>query len=276
MRAKSGTEKLFENASDMIYTHDLEGNYTSVNRAATKISGYSPSELVKLNFRDIVDPEHLHVTQEQLRKKIEDGVETTGPYELLIRAKDGNPHWVEVNSRIIRKDNKPVGVQGMARDITERRKMEEALRASETRYREVVEKANDIIFLTDEDGIVGLVNPVASRITGFSERELVGKHYLDLIRPDHKKQTEKFYRAQFVRKLADTYCEVPILTKDGETVWLGQNVSIIMEADKITGHQVIARDITDRKKAEDALRQSEEKYRIIFEKLPPRSLSFQS
>ncbi|MGB6064759.1 MAG: PAS domain S-box protein [Desulfomonilaceae bacterium] len=260
--------ELFENASDLMYTHDLEGNYTSVNRAATKISGYSPSELVKLNFRDIVDPEHWHVTQEQLRKKIEEGVDTTGPYELLIRAKDGSPHWVEVNSRIIRKDDKPVGVQGMARDITERRKMEEALRAGEARYREVVEKANDIIFLTDENGIVGLVNPVASRITGYSEEELVGKHYLDLIRPDHKKQTKKFYRMQFVRKLADTYCEVPILTKNGETVWLGQNVSIMMEADKIVSHQVIARDITDRKRAEDALRESEEKYRIIFENSP--------
>ncbi|MGO9568692.1 MAG: PAS domain S-box protein [Desulfomonilaceae bacterium] len=259
---------LFENASDMMYTHDLEGNYTSVNKAVTKIVGYTPSAFLSLNFRDIVDPEHLSVTEEQFRKKKEHGVETTGPYELLIRAKDGMPRWVEVNSRVIKQDGKPVGVQGTARDITERRKMEEALRASETRYREVVQKANDIIYLTDEKGIIGLVNPAASLITGYSEDELIGMPYLDLIAEDYKKQIEKFYGLQFVERLLDTYYEVPIVTKHGDTVWLGQNVRLVLEADRIVGYQVTARDITDRKKAQDALTQSEEKYRIIFENSP--------
>ncbi len=259
---------LFENASDMMYTHDMEGNYISVNKALTKVVGYPAEEFLSLNFRDIVDPEHLSVTEEQFRKKKENGLETTGPYQLRIRAKDGTPRWVEVNSRIIKQDGKPVGVQGTARDITERRKMEEALRASESRYRDVVDKANDIIYLTDEKGIVGLVNPAATRITGYSEDELIGKHYLDLIAEDYKKQIEKFYGLQFVERLSDTYYEVPIVTKHGETVWLGQNVSLIVEADRIVGYQVIARDVTDRKKAQDALRQSEEKYRIIFENSP--------
>ena len=259
---------LFENASDMMYTHDLKGNYTSVNKAAEMMTGYSSKELLQLNFRDIVDPEHLSVTEEQFRKKKKDGVETTGPYQLLIRAKDGTPRWVEVNSRTIKQHGKPVGVQGTARDITERRKMEEALRASEIRYREVVEKANDIIYLTDRKGIVVLVNPAASRITGYSEEELIGKHYFDLVADDHKEQIANFYRLQAVEKLPDTYYEVPIVTKQGETVWLGQNAKLVMEGDGVTGYQVIARDITDRKKAQDALRQSEEKYRIIFENSP--------
>ncbi len=265
---------LFENASDMMYTHDMEGNYISVNKAATRLVGYDSAEFLRLNFRDIVDPEHLSVTVEHFRKKKENGLETTGPYQVLIRAKDGTPRWVEVNSRIIKQDGKPVGVQGTARDITERRKMEEALRASESRYREVVEKANDIIYVTDEKGIVGLVNPAASRITGYSEDELIGKRYLDLIAQDYKKQVEEFYVLQFVERLSDTYYEVPIVTKHGETVWVGQNVSLMMEADRIVGYQVIARDVTDRKKAQDALRQSEEKYRIIFENSPLGSFPF--
>jgi PAS domain S-box-containing protein len=259
---------LFENASDMMYTHDLEGYYTSINEAGTRLLGYSSAEFLTLHFRDIADPDHLAETEEQFRRKKEDGVETTGPYELLIRAKDGTPRWVEVTSRIIEKDGKPIGVQGTAREITERRKMEEALRASETRYREVVEKANDIIYVTDATGILRLVNPAASRITGYSEDELIGKHYLDLIPTDYKKQIKTFYGLQSVGKHPGSYYEVPILTKYGETVWIGQNVRLIVEADRIVGYQVIARDITDRKKAEDALRQSEEKYRIIFENSP--------
>jgi PAS domain S-box-containing protein len=259
---------LFENASDMMYTHDMEGNYTSVNKASERLTGYDCAELLKLNFRDLVDPEYLSVTVEQFRKKKEGGLERTGPYEVLIRSKDGKPRWVEVNSRIIKKDGKPVAVQGTARDITERREMEEALRASETRYREVVEKANDIIYLTDEDGIIQLVNAAASRISGYSENELIGKHYIDLIAEDYKNQVRKFYGLQFIDGLSDTYNEVPIVTKDAETVWLGQNVRLIVEGDKIAGYQVIARDITDRKNAQDALRESEEKYRIIFENSP--------
>jgi PAS domain S-box-containing protein len=267
---------LFENASDMMYTHDMEGNYTSVNNAATRISGYDSAELLKLNFRDLVDPAYLAITVEQFRKKKEDGLETTGPYEVLLRAKDGATRWVEVNSRVIKKDGKPVAVQGTARDITERRKMEEALRASETRYREVVEKANDIIYLTDEKGIVGLVNAAATRIIGYSEDELIGKHYLDLVAEDYKEQVREFYVLQFVERLSDTYHEVPIVTKHGETVWLGQNVRLVMAGDRIAGYQVIARDITDRKKAQDALRQSEEKYRIIFENSPLGVFHFDS
>jgi PAS domain S-box-containing protein len=217
----------------------MEGNSFG-QQGRDEVVGYQPKEFLSLNFRDIVDPEHLSVTEEQFRKKKENGVETTGPYQLLIRAKDGTPRWVEVNSRIIKQDGKPVGVQGTARDITERRKMEEALRASESRYRDVVDKANDIIYLTDENGIVGLVNPAVTRITGYSEDELIGKHYLDLIAEDNKKQIEQFYRSQFVERLSDTYHEVPIVTKHGETVWLGQNVSLIVEADRIVGYQVIA------------------------------------
>jgi PAS domain S-box-containing protein len=259
---------LFENASDMMYTHDMEGNYTSVNKASEKITGYDCEELLKLNFRDIVDPEYLSITVEQFRKKKEDGLERTGPYEVLIRSKGGSPRWVEVNSRIIKKDGKPVAVQGTGRDITERRKMEEALKASETRYREVVEKANDIIYLTDESGVIVLVNAAASRISGYSEDELIGKHFIDLIAEDYKKQVRNFYGLQFIERLSDTYYEVPIVTKDGKTVWLGQNVRLMIEDDAISGYQVIARDITALKMAQDALRQSEEKYRIIFENSP--------
>ena len=82
---------LFENASEIIYTHDMNGNYTSVNEAARRILGYSSDEFLTLNFRDVVDPDHVAITAEQLRKKIENDVERTGPYELLVRAKDGTP-----------------------------------------------------------------------------------------------------------------------------------------------------------------------------------------
>ncbi|MFC1834562.1 PAS domain S-box protein [Thermodesulfobacteriota bacterium] len=116
---------LFENASDFIYTHDLQGNYTSVNRAVERILGYTSEEFLRLNFRDILEPETYAVAKENFRKKIHNGVNRTGPYEVLVRRKDGSSVWVEVTSRIIKDKGEPIGVHGTARDITDRKKAED-------------------------------------------------------------------------------------------------------------------------------------------------------
>ena len=97
---------LFDHATDMIYTHDLQGNFTSVNEAATRVLGYSREELLRMNYKEFVDAEYLSVTEENLRKKVQNGVDTTGPYEILARSKEGNPLWLEITSRVIIKDGK--------------------------------------------------------------------------------------------------------------------------------------------------------------------------
>lgn len=119
---------LFENASDAIYTHDLEGNYTSVNKTFEGLLGHSRNEFLELNFRDIVLPEDLPKAEENLRRKIRNGVEKTGPYELRMRAQDGSLRWIEVTSRLVKEKGHPVMVQGSARDISDRKLLEERLR----------------------------------------------------------------------------------------------------------------------------------------------------
>jgi len=155
-------------------------------------------------------------------------------------------------------------VLSVARDITERKHAEAALKESEQKYRLLVENANDIIYLTDPNGFFLIFNSVGLRVTGYSRDEIVHKHYLELIHPEYKKEVERFYGAQFVKKIPDTYYEVPIITKQGETVWIGQKVQLVTEGDTVVGFQAICRDITDRKLAEEALRESEERYRAVF------------
>ncbi len=118
---------LVENANDIIYTHDLEGNLTSANAAAMRTYHYRRDEIVGKNIREIIDPRYLPVALENLRKKLA-GVERTGPYELLTYTKEGTPVWVEVNTRLIYEGDRPVSVQGIARDITERKRAEEQWR----------------------------------------------------------------------------------------------------------------------------------------------------
>ncbi len=119
---------LYENSTDALYAHDLEGSYLSANSAVEPVLGYPRDLFLTLNFRDIVHPEDLAKTVENFRKKIENGIEKTGPYEVRVRTRDGSIQWVEVTSRIVKEAGLPVAVEGSARDITERKKLEERLR----------------------------------------------------------------------------------------------------------------------------------------------------
>jgi PAS domain S-box-containing protein len=125
---------LVENAHDIIYSHDLQGNYISVNRAAEYITGYTQEESLRLNFGDTITPECLPRAREMMRAKL--AGEKVTAYELDLLSKDGRTVTVEVNTKLMYEDGAPVGVQGIARDITERKQMEKALRESEEQLRQ--------------------------------------------------------------------------------------------------------------------------------------------
>jgi PAS domain S-box-containing protein len=117
--------ELFENAKDAIYVHDLQGTYLSINRAAEKLSGYSREEIIGHNFKEFVPPEHARYVRDSFWKKLAQQGETT--YEVDVIAKDGRRVPIEVSSRAIYENGELVGVQGMARDITERKLAQDAL-----------------------------------------------------------------------------------------------------------------------------------------------------
>jgi two-component system cell cycle sensor histidine kinase/response regulator CckA len=117
--------ELFENANDVVFTHDLNGSLTSLNRAGEILTGYSRAEALGMDIQTIVAPEHRQVAREMLERKL--GGETKTTYELDLVAKDGGRLPVEVSTRLIFQMGKPVAVQGIARDIGERRRLESRL-----------------------------------------------------------------------------------------------------------------------------------------------------
>lgn len=117
--------ELFENANDIIYTHDLKGNFTSLNRTGERITGYAREEALKMNIAEVIAPGSLEQAREMIARKTAENVSTV--YELEIIAKDGSRVTLEVSTRLIYSDGRPVGVQGIARDVTERKRAEEAL-----------------------------------------------------------------------------------------------------------------------------------------------------
>ncbi len=126
-KSEESHRNLFENANDIVYTHDLAGNYTSIYRVCETVTGYSAAEALRLNVRQVIAPEFLaFATKMVSRRAIEPA---PAAYEIEIIAKDGRRVTLEVNSQVTFHQGKPFGVQGIARDITERRRAEKERQA---------------------------------------------------------------------------------------------------------------------------------------------------
>ena len=151
--------------------------------------------------------------------------------------------------------------------ITGRDLSEQALKESEERFKQLVENANDIIYRLDAKGYLTYVNPVTLKMGNYTKKDLIGKSYLKLVHPDYYHEVKRFFRNQYKKKIKNTYKEFPVKTKSGSYVWLGQNVQLLCEKDKIVGFQAVARDITKRREAEQAIKESEEKFRTLTENI---------
>ena len=125
---------LIENASDIVFTHDLTGRVTYLNATASRITGYSKEEGLTMNIIDIVAPDHkMHATETMHRKLA--GEPIFGVYEVDILTRYGERIPMEVNNQVVYDNGRPVGMHGIARDLRERRREHQALQESESRFR---------------------------------------------------------------------------------------------------------------------------------------------
>ncbi|MCF8244689.1 MAG: PAS domain S-box protein [Saprospiraceae bacterium] len=128
-----------------------------------------------------------------------------------------------------------------------------ALEDSELRYRQIVENATDIIFRADAKGYIMYANQTASTRLGYSQEEIIGRNYLELIHPDWSEKVELFYKKCREEHIINSYLQFPVLTKSGETIWLAQNLQFVIHGDEIVEATAVARDVTKRQLAEEAL-----------------------
>ena len=142
-----------------------------------------------------------------------------------------------------------------------------AVERTERRYRDLVDNASDMIYRTDPFGRFTFVNPVATRILGFDEGELLSMKYFELMRPDWVPRAMGFYE-KATKTRESTYLEFPVRKKDGQEIWIGQHVRPIITAGRIEGFQGMARDITDRVNAQAELRAERDFVSAILDTAP--------
>jgi len=244
--------ELFENANDIIYTHDLNGNFTSLNRSGERITGYSRDEAMQLNVSDVIAPEDLAFVRSMIAQKTTSNVPTV--YEVDIITKAGQRVRLEVSTRLILRDGKPIGIQGIARDLTERKHSEQALRESQAFFNSFMDNSPAVAFMKDADGRYVYVNKPFERLFGKELSFLRGKTSFDWLPQPLASETHE----HDLRVLTSGYPEEifeTVPTEDGTPhQWLVFKFPTYDSA----GNKYVAGvgvDISERRHAEEALAQ---------------------
>lgn len=244
--------ELFENANDIIYTHDLAGNFTSLNRSGERLTGYTREEAVQMNVADVIAPEYLNLAREMIAHKESEKVSTV--YELDIISKEKRRVRLEVSTRIIFRDGKPVGVQGIARDLTERKRSEEELRETQAFFNLFMDNSPAVAFMKDAEGRYVYVNKPFERLFGQKLSFLQGRKSFDWMPAPLAEKTHdhdlKILKTGIPEEVIET---VP--TEDGTLHhWLVFKFPTTDSA----GNRFVAGvgvDISERQRAEEALAQ---------------------
>ncbi len=159
------------------------------------------------------------------------------------------------------------GLMGVAVDVTQRNRAEEALRRSEERYRELFENATDIVYTHDLEGRITSMNKAGVRTSGFTESEMLGKSIAELVRPEMLEYALAMTRRKLAGTEAQTTYDIEIIAKDGRVVPLEVSSRLVFEGDQAAAVQGIARDISDRRLAEAAVRKHTRELEALNEQL---------
>ncbi|MFH1116158.1 MAG: PAS domain S-box protein [Pseudomonadota bacterium] len=261
---------LVENMHDILWTVDLEMNTTYVSPSVTKILGFTPEERMRQKASDQLAPASfesaMSILKDELRHDLEEGPRSDGTMTLDLDffKKDGSTVCLETVMSFIRNsDAKPIGVCGFSRDVTDRKRAEEALRESEERVRAIVETVPACIFLKDLDFTYAHVNPHFEKLFGIPAAQLVGITDEELFGREAANHVKKSDRRVFRGEIVEEECTRPV----GGVPRTFHVIKAPLRDDKggIAGLCGIARDVTERRNVERALEESEQRYKQLAE-----------
>ncbi|BBO69485.1 hypothetical protein DSCA_34150 [Desulfosarcina alkanivorans] len=241
--------ELIENLNDIVYTTDDKAIVTWVSPNISRLSGYTPDEVIGKNFIDFVAPDDLTGRIDQFLKILGG---TTQATEYRLVTKTGEIKWARTNGRPIRREGRVVGVQGILVDITDQKKTEEALRQSEEKYRILVQHAKDAIFVIQEERI-RFMNPKASEILGYTCEGIADRSFIDFVHPDDRAAiVDRYIRRLRGEPLSDQI-SFRILNKDGDVRDVDLN-AVLISWEKKPAILNFLRDITRHNQMEAQLR----------------------
>jgi PAS domain S-box-containing protein len=265
-RSEERYRTILESIQEGYFETDLDGKYTFANDANCRFLGYTKEELVGMNYRQHSNEKSVEELRTHYTRLYRTGKPIEGLEVESIR-KDGSKAIYETSvSLMTDSEGETIGFRGVSRDITERKKAEEALRQSEERYRTILESIEDGYYEEDLAGNFVFFNEAMCRIYGYPKEELLGLNY--------RRYTDKETAKKLFQVFNDIYrtgnpsngYSYELIRKDGAKRYIEASASLIKDpSDKPIGFRGIARDVTERKQMEEALREREEQYSTLLE-----------
>ena len=263
---------LADNASDIIWTMDLEGRYTYVSPSVEKLRGYTVDEVMHQSMMDVLTPESAAIAQARLNMAF-DEVRSGEPIpafnsELEQLCKDGSTVWTDVtSSAMFNKEGEFIGILGVSRDISHRKRVEEALRESKEKHRIILDESSDPIFTFNPDGQYRYVNQAFADGVGIKREKIIGKKIWDVFSKDEA--DKRFAAVKWVFENGEEkVIEVRVPFPDGDRWYITTVKPILNVMGQVITVICISKNITERKRAEEKIRESEEIFTQFMEYSP--------
>ena len=258
-------QDLLQQVNDIVFRMSLEGILTEVSPSVTGILGYSVDEIVGKDISEYIPPDSMNIIRAEVSRKISNPDETS-LYELPIRARNNTMITCEVSSRIIRRPGYPLEIFGIIRDTSERKRMEDALRSSEKKYRELFENAVQGMFRTTPDGQILDVNYSFAKIFGYSEPEELIRYVPDIrqLYLNQTKQDEILFILKRDRIIENAIIEV--MDRNGGTRWIRFNARLVPGENGTTIDGSVM-DITGEHVLKKSLEEKDQIYRLLADNI---------
>ncbi len=271
-RSEGKLREYLECIPDAIYITDPKGAFTYGNRAAESMTGYSRGELIGKNFLEAGLLPETYVPQAARIRDLNAEGTPTGPREIQLMRKDGSIVFAEISTYPI-VDGENIEVIGTARDVTGRKKADEALRESEQRYRLLAENVSDVIWTLDLNLRSTYISPSVVRLRGYTAEEAVAGGIERILTPASIEVAAQALAEEWAQEetgRADPHrsrrLELEMYHKDGSTIWTEVTLGFLRNNEgRPVGILGVTRDITDSRAAEGMLRESEERFRNVLE-----------
>lgn len=255
---------------NFIFARDRQGRFTLVNQAVADSYGTTVEELLGKTDADFISDSAEVATIWQDDQAVMDSLKTDLTPEIRLTQINGETHWLQIIKRPLLDEHGVANqVLGIAADITEIKQTEETLRESERKYRSVLDSVKEVIFQTDTAGLWMFLNPAWVEITGFTVEESLGTDSFDYIHPEDRQWSQELHQALLKGEIAYCRYAARYITKNNNFRWLEIYAQLTLTADGlILGTSGTLNDITDRKRAEQALLASETRFRTLATHAP--------
>jgi PAS domain S-box-containing protein len=239
---------LVETTSDVVWEMNKHGVFTYVSPKILEILGYSPDEVVGRRCFHLMPPAETRRLQDIFASR-DVSRRPFNLLEIVAIHKDGHRIFSETSGvPVFDDDGELRGYRGISRDISARKEAEEQLRESEEKYRHLVENISDVIYTSNEDGIITYASPTVAALSGYQPAEIIGRHFTEFIHPADLKMVTMLYER--VASGQNGPAEYRISTAAGKARWIRSLSKRLIDGDRFVGLQGVLTDITYRKEAE--------------------------